>query len=124
MGMVLVDGATFQCNHKGSVKVSKGDARLTVSGKGAITFGMETGISFAPGSPGLVSPCTKTTPPPANTPSPCASTLPAIAGTATLLSVGGVPVLLDNATGPSTNPNDPAAKWSVAAAGQSLLSTS
>jgi hypothetical protein len=123
MGQMLVAGGIIQCSHKGQLKMSEGDSRLTVSGNGAITFGMESGLSFAPGSPGIVSPCPFTDPK-SGSPSPCASTLPAIAGQATLLTIGGTPVLLDNATGQATNPSDPSATWSVASAGQSLLSTS
>jgi hypothetical protein len=126
MGQVLVAGAIIQCSHKGQVKLSGGDARLSVSGNGAITFGMEVGLSFAPGSPGLIAPCTnvdktKGPPPPL---SPCAATLPATSGLATLLAVGGIPVLLDDAKGQATNQGDPLATWSVASAGQNLLSTS
>jgi hypothetical protein len=121
MGQVLVAGGTIQCNHKGQVKLSSGDSRLTVSGNGAITFGMETGLAFAPGSPGLVSPCTATFP--NGNPAYCTATLPATAGQATLLAVGGKPVLLDNASGETANPTGPGT-WSVASVGQSLLSAS
>src|ERR1700720_4508288 len=119
MGQVLVAGGTIQCSHKGQVRLSGGDTRLSVSGNGAITFGMESGLSFAPGSPGVVAPCPFTDPK-GGSPSPCAVTLPATAGQATLLSIGGVPVLLDNAAGKTTNQADPSATWSVASAGQSL----
>jgi hypothetical protein len=84
---------------------------------------METGISFAPGSPTVVTPCTYPAPA-SGPPSPCIATLPATAGQATLLSIGGVPVLLDNAGGNATNPGDGSATWSVVSAGQNLLSTS
>jgi hypothetical protein len=123
MGQVIVDGAMMQCSHKGQLKMSGGDTRLSVSGNGAITFGMEAGLSFAPGSPGVLSPCPFTDPK-SGSPSPCASTLPATGGTATLLSVGGKPVLLEGAAGKATNPSDPSATWSFASPGQSLLSTS
>ena len=123
MGQVLVAGGIIQCSHKGQVKLSGGDSRLTVSGNGAITFGMESGLAFSPGSPGLVSPCTFLDPK-SGSPSYCAATLPATAGQATLLAVGGTPVLLDNASGVATNPSGVPATWSVASAGQSLLTTS
>jgi hypothetical protein len=123
MAQVLVAGGTLQCSHAGQVRLSGGDSRLSVSGKGAITFGSESGLSFAPGAPGVTSPCPFTDPK-SGSPSPCAATLPATSGTARLLSVGGVPVLLDNASGNATNTADPSATWKVAAAGQSLLSTS
>lgn len=123
MGQVLVESGTLQCTHKGKLSLSGGDTRLTVSGKGAITFGMEAGLSFAPGSPGVVAPCPFTDPK-SGSPSPCAATVAAIAGQARLLSIGGVPVLLDSAHGVAINPSDPSAGWSVASAGQSLLTTS
>jgi hypothetical protein len=123
MAQVLVDGATIQCTHKGQVRLSGGDTRLSVSGKGAITSGMETGHSFAPGSPGVIAPCPFPDPK-SGSPSPCVATLPATAGTARLLAVGGIPVLLDSAAGNATNPGDPSAKWTVAAAGQNLLTAS
>ena len=47
----------MQCSHKGQARSPSGDTRLTVSGNGAVTFGMEAGISFAPGSPAQWSPC-------------------------------------------------------------------
>lgn len=120
MGQPLVDGAIIQCTHSGQAKLSGGDTRLSVSGNGAITFGMEAGISFAPGSPAVVSPCPFTDPK-TSAPSPCAATLPATKGSSTVLQVGGVPVLLDGASGMTTNPSDPSAQWSVVSAGQTLL---
>jgi hypothetical protein len=122
MGQILVAGAIIQCSHKGQVKLSGGDSRLTVSGNGAITFGMESGLAFAPGSPGLVSPCTALFP--NGNPAYCSATSPATAGQATLLAVGGTPVLLDNASGQTINPTGVPGTWSVTSAGQSLLSTS
>jgi hypothetical protein len=123
MAQVLVAGGVLKCSHGGQVKLSGGDTRLSVSGNGAITFGMEVGIGFAPGSPGVTSPCPFTDPK-SGSPSPCAATIAAISGTATKLSVGDVPVLLDSAKGLATNPSDPSATWSVSNSGQTLLSTS
>ncbi len=122
MGQVLVAGAILQCSHKGTLQMSGGDSRLSVSGNGAITFGMEAGLSFAPGAPGVISPCPWTNP--SGVASPCAATIAALAGQATQLAVGGAPVLLDNANGLATNPHDPSATWSVSSAGQNLLSAS
>lgn len=122
MGQVLVAGGVLQCSHKGQVTLSGGDSRLTVSGQGAFTFGMEVGLSFAPGSPGVTAPCSFTSP--SGSPSPCSATQAAISGTSLLLTVGNKPVLLDSANGLATNPNDPSATWSVSKAGQTLLSTS
>ena len=49
MGLVLVKGAVVKCTHSGQLKLSKGDTRLTVDGNGAVTQGMEAGLTF--GSP-------------------------------------------------------------------------
>jgi hypothetical protein len=112
MPQVLVSGATIQCTHGGVSSLMGGDARLTVSEKGAITSGMEVGISFAPGTPAVIIPC--------NFKTPCSATVAAIAGISTMLAVGGMPVLLDTATGIATNAAP--ATWKVASPGQTLLS--
>jgi hypothetical protein len=121
MPQVLVAGATIQCSHKGTARLPNGDARLQVAGQPAVTAGMEAGISFAPGAPTVITPCplqTTTTPP---APSPCTATVVATAGISAILIIGGAGVLLDTATGPATNANDPGATWSVLDAGQTLL---
>lgn len=124
MPKVLVSGAVIQCKHKGQAKIVGGDPRLTVSGQGAITLGMETGISFKAGSPTVVVPCPFPNPS-TGAPSPCTATLPATSGQATLLSIGGVPVILDTASGTAINLGDPSGStWSVASAGQTLLTAS
>lgn len=126
MGTVLVAGAIIKCSHGGSCKLSKGNSKLTIGGNDVITSGMEVGISFAPGSPGVVVPCPKLanagTPPP---PSPCTATIATTpSGVATKLTVDGVGALLDGASGQTVNANDPAATWSVDSAGQTLLKAS
>jgi hypothetical protein len=120
MPNVVVAGGMIQCSHKGSLQLSKGDSRLEIAGAAALTFGMETGLSFAPG-PGVLVPCPLPAPsgPPGS--SPCTATLSATTGVSTQLTVGGLGVLLDNASGQATNPNDPSATWSVAQAGQTLV---
>jgi hypothetical protein len=120
MPQILVAGATIQCTHGGIASLSGGDPRLSISGNGTITSGMEVGISFAPGSPAVASPCPFTDPK-SGSRSPCSATVAATAGISTQLSVGNAPALLDQATGLVTNPSDPSAKWSVASAGQTLL---
>ncbi len=118
---VVVSGGIIECSHGGQIKLSGGSSQLEVSAAQAITFGLEAGLSFAPGAPGVVSPCPKlttTTPP---SPSPCTSS-PATAGVSTLLVIGGVGVLLDNANGLAVNAVDPSATWSIASSGQTLLS--
>ena len=121
MPNVVVAGGIIQCSHGGQVQFSGGSSQLQISGAGAITFGMEAGLSYAPGSPGLTAPCpemTSTTPP---SPSPC-TTLPATAGVSTLLTIGGVGVLLSDAQGQCINLADPSASWSIAAAGETIVS--
>ena len=124
MPNVVVVGGTIQCSHGGSINLQQGDDRLEIASAAVIVAGMEAGLSFAPGSPGVVTPC----PLPIPSPSPvasssaCAATSAAVAGVSQQLTVGGKGALLDNATGPATNPNDPAATWSVATAGQTLVS--
>ncbi len=126
MQQVLVAGATIQCSHGGTARLPNGDKRLQISNKSAVTAGQEVGVSFAPGAPTTVVPCphqTKSSPP---APSPCSATQAAQNGISTLLVVDNAGilagVLLHNASGQATNADDPAAKWSVADAGQTLLS--
>ena len=122
MGTVLAVGAIIQCSHLGSLKLAQGNPKLRVSGNAVVTAGMESGLSFAVGSPNVVTPCPKLGPGPAFPPSPCASTGASLpSGVAVKLRVDGKGVLLDSASGLATNPNDPAASWSVASAGQTLL---
>jgi hypothetical protein len=107
MPQVLVAGATIKCTHQGVAPFPSGDSRLVVSGNGAITAGMEVGITligctFPSSTPGAL---------------PCVSQV-ATGGMSTLLAVGGTPVLLDNATGLTSN----AVNWTVADPGQQLLS--
>jgi hypothetical protein len=118
MAKVLVVGGLIQCSHGGTVKLLQGDPRLTIASSAAITFGMESGLSFVPGAPGVVVPCPN--PGPVN-PAPCTATLPATAGVSTLLTVGNLGVLLDSAQGQTVNPVAPAT-WSVASAGQAIVS--
>ena len=121
MPNVVVAGGIVQCSHMGAIKLQAGDTRLSVNGAGAITFGQEAGLSFAPGAPGLLAPCPETNPSTGN-PSPCAQTLPATNGVSTLLAIAGAGVLLETAQGLAINPSDPSASWSIAYAGQTLLS--
>lgn len=123
MPQVVVAGGIIQCSHGGQIQFSGGADQLEVGGAKAITFGEEAGLSFQVGSPGVVVPCpwtNNTTTPP--TLSPCTSSLSAVAGVSTLLTIGGVGVLLNNATGSATNSSDPSASWSITNAGQTLLS--
>ena len=122
MAFVVVTGAVMQCNHHGQVGLTSGNAKLTVDGQAAVTAGLAVGISFAPGSPGLLAPCQKLasagSPPPA---SPCTATKPATSGVSLKITVDGQGALLDSASGPAANLNDPFAAWSIASAGQTKL---
>ncbi|HVQ93852.1 MAG TPA: hypothetical protein VMU51_22630 [Mycobacteriales bacterium] len=125
MSLVVVKGAVIKCSHGGQLKLSTGDTRLTVDGNGAVTFGMEAGLSF--GSPtkpvaGMLAPCSAQTP---STPPvfvPCVTT-PAVAGQAVKLALGGKPALLDKAKGTTVSGAGPGT-WSVAKAGQTKLESS
>ncbi|MFD0277838.1 hypothetical protein ACFVHB_28565 [Kitasatospora sp. NPDC127111] len=116
MPPVLVAGAVIECVHGGRYRLpGPGAPALTVSGHGALVMGAEAGRSFAPGSPGLLTPCSFST---AAGPQPCV-TAPALpAGLSRKLTVGGRPVLLATANGTSTsNPGT----WLVGDPGQQLL---
>jgi hypothetical protein len=119
MPNVVVAGGVIQCKHGGQIQFSSGASQLQVSGSGAITFGMEAGLSFKKGAPGVTTPCPEETA--SSAPSPCTSS-PATAGVSTLLTVGGVGVLLSSAQGLCVNPADPSAKWSIASPGETVLS--
>jgi hypothetical protein len=123
MPNVVVAGGVIQCSHSGQIKFSSGSSKLEVDGAGAITFGMEAGLSFAADAPGVIAPCTQPTQPPTTPPtlSPCTSS-PATAGVSTIVTIGGAGVLLSNAKGLCVNTSDPSAKWSVASPGETVLS--
>jgi hypothetical protein len=124
MPNVVIVGGTIQCKHGGSVKLQQGDERLQIGDGAVVVSGMEAGLSFAPGSPGLLTPCPwpSSAQPPVPGSSPCAATMSALTGVSLQLAVGGKGVLLDTASGAASNPNDPAATWRVAMAGQTLVS--
>ena len=107
MPQALVAGAMINCPLQGVAPIRGGDGRLAVSGNGAITSGMEVGITltgclFPSQTPGA---------------SMCVSQA-ATAGLSTIVAVGGTPVLLDNATGLTSN----FVNWTVVDPGQQLLS--
>jgi len=117
MPNVVVAGGLIQCSHGGQIQFLSGASQLQVSGSGAITFGMEASLSFAPNAPGVKVPCQGKP----SAPSPCTSS-PATAGVSTLLTVGGVGVLLSSAQGLCVNLGDPSANWSIASPGETVLS--
>jgi len=122
MPNVVVVGGEIQCSHGGLLQLASGSDLLEIAGAAAVTSGMEVGLSFAQGVPGVIVFCPNAAPsgPPGS--SPCTITTKATAGISTELTIGGLGVLLDNASGPATNPNGPPPTWSVAQAGQTLVS--
>ena len=80
MPNVVVAGGLIQCSHKGIVKLSGGDARLAIAGAAALTAGMEAGLSFAIGAPGVVTPCPLPAPSGPPSSSACNATFAATAG--------------------------------------------
>lgn len=119
MANVVVAGGVLSCAHQGQVRLSSGDGRLTVDGNGAVLSGMEVGLSFAPGTPGVITPCPITSA--GGSPAPCAGTLAATSGVSAKLTIGGLGVLLDSAGGNVPNPQLGNATWSVTSAGQAKL---
>jgi hypothetical protein len=122
MPKLIVVGGLIECSHGGKARLKSGNAKLKINGAEVVTAGGEMGLSFlpstAPPTPDNPAPCPHVGP---GAPSPCAATLAAVAGVSTKTKVGGVGVLLDTATGPATNPNDPSAKWKISDAGQDLM---
>lgn len=119
---VLVTGGTLQCSHGGTLRLQQGNAKLKAAGQKVVTATMEAGLSFAPGGPGVTVPCPFLSP--SSAASPCTATSPATSGQAQKTRVGGLPALLGNARGPAINANDPSATWSVASAGQNVVTSS
>ncbi|WP_194814231.1 hypothetical protein [Nocardia sp. XZ_19_385] len=116
MPFVLVVGATIKCAHGGTLPVIAGDPLHTVNGKGIILSGKEIGLQFLAPAPGVLSPC------PANNngvAAPCKTTK-ATTGIATSFFIGGIPVLLDTATGATASAAG-LGTWSVSSAGQTKL---
>jgi hypothetical protein len=104
MAKVLVAGAILKCAHGGQAPLSGGGG-ATAGGAAILASGAEVAKTFAG--------CTMTA---GGAPTPCVSQA-AIAGVSAKLTVGGVGVLLDSASGPTSN----GTPWSVQTAGQSLL---
>lgn len=113
---VFADGGSLSCAHQGKAPCSAAGVRLTVGGQGVALKGQETGLDFPDCQ-------NKTTSNPPN-PAPCVSDA-ATAGIATKLTVGGTPVLLASAAGPTHPKTTPAAPgtWTVGLPGQSRLTS-
>lgn len=125
MPSVVVAGGFVDCSHSGRAKLKSGNAKLTVNGASVVTMGMEVGLSFlpptAPITPDNPIPCPHLGPGSPPPPSPCSATMTATNGVSTKITVGGVGVLLDTATGSAINANDPGATWQVSDSGQTIL---
>jgi hypothetical protein len=123
MGTVVVVNAVLACSHQGQVAVAAGDPRLTVGGAAVLTSGKESGLDFPAGT--LPPSCSNQTTTQSPQPAPCI-TQAAASGLAVKLTVGGKPVLLATAGGPTKPALTPAVPgtWTVHAPGQSKLTAS
>ncbi|GHG11746.1 MULTISPECIES: hypothetical protein [Streptomyces] len=123
MSLVLVAGAVIQCTHQGRLTLAAGDPRVTVKGRGVVLAGKENGLVFGSPTtpaPGMLSPCSATTP--AGVPQPCALTPATPDGWSRKLTVGGTPVLLATASGVTASGAGPG-RWTVSDPGQNVLET-
>jgi hypothetical protein len=111
---VAVQSGALACSHQGSATISSVSARLTVGGKGVLLSGEEATLDFLG--------CTNQTTSNPPSPAPCVSDA-ATGGVATKLTVGGTPVVLATALGPTHPKTTPAVPgtWSVRSAGQIKL---
>ena len=123
MPKVLVVGAIIQCSHGGTRRLLTGSPRMQVAGSAVVTSGMEVGLTFALGAPGVLVPCPVQTTTLPTAPSPCMATAAATTGLAKKLTVGGSPALLNSAGGQTINVQSPGT-WSVTDAGQTILEAS
>ncbi|WP_327319625.1 hypothetical protein [Streptomyces sp. NBC_01235] len=122
MSLVVVEGAIIQCTHQGRLTLAAGDPRVTVKGKGVVLAGKESGLAFGSAAtpvPGMITPCTATTP---SGPQPCVITPATPDGWSKKLAVGGTPVLLATASGVTASGQGPG-RWTVANPGQTVLET-
>ncbi len=121
MPLVLVEGATVQCTHQGRLTLMAGDPG-SPSRAGGRPRRQEGGLAFGSAAtpvPGMVSPCTATTP---GGPQPCVIAPATPDGWSRKLTVGGAPVLLATASGVTASGQGPG-RWTVADPGQTVLET-
>ncbi|MEV8630888.1 hypothetical protein AB0395_04455 [Streptosporangium sp. NPDC051023] len=107
MATVLTTGASIGCGHGGTVQVVPGQRTLTVAGAPVLVAGDLEGKPIThcvPTAPGAV---------------PCTAVASVIGGSATTLSVGGHPALLDTLSG-LTNGSPPGV-LTVLTPGQTVL---
>ena len=110
MPTVLTKSSKLACSHQGTVQVVATQQKLTVNGDAVLVMGDLEGKPIS-GCPVAVTPSTK----------PCLTVTSMLAGAATKLSVDGMPVLLDTATG--LTDGVPPGTWSVLTSGQIALAT-
>lgn len=111
MPRVLTAAAQIACAHQGLVQLRASQQTTAVDGSPLLVVGDLAGAPIA-GCTLAPGPNTK----------PCTAIATMTVGAATLLAVGGVPALLDTATG--VTDSVPIGTWSVQSAGQTLLETS
>ncbi|WP_049822054.1 hypothetical protein [Arthrobacter sp. H41] len=110
MAAVLTTGSTLVCPHGGTVTLGAGQSKLKVNGKSVLVQADVMGASVS----GCGTP-TVTAPPPTK---PCTLVTSVLTGPTPKLTVGGQPVLLDNAQGLTDGLAPAPGTWRVQSAGQ------
>jgi len=124
MPNVVVEGGFLECSHGGKTKITSGNQKLKINNSAVVTLSMEVGYAFqpfgSPPTPDNPAPCPiqTTSTPPVST--PCTATLAATTGISTKITVDGLGVLLDSASGNTMNVTSPGT-WSISSAGQTVL---
>lgn len=113
MALVLTDGSDVSCDHPPS---GGGALTLTVAAVGPLTVDGATVLSGSLAPTAVGGGCSQ---PVSQSSAPCLATVSQTAGTSTVLSVNGRPVLLDDAAGQTNGKPDSA--WSAKAARQNVL---
>lgn len=112
MPKVITENSTIVCAHQGTVTFTASQQKLKVGDKAVL---VTTDVST-----GSISGC-KTPLNPQTGTKPCLKVVSLIAGAATKLKAGNVPVLLDTATGMTDGVAPTPNTWSVQSAGQTKL---
>lgn len=112
MGLVLSGNAVIRCSHGGTVRATPSQQALKVDGTAVLVQSDLTAASIAG--------CTNTDARAGQ--APCLRIVSVAAGLARRLKAGGQPVVLDDATGPTSS--TPPGTFSVSRAGQTKLRAS
>jgi hypothetical protein len=107
MEKVLTTDATVTCLHDGDVSLSSSQSVLTVAGNPVLVNQLT----------GSITNCTQQPPPATN--KPCTLASPQTTGISSVLTVNGLPVLLESAAG--LTDGSPTNSWSVQDAKQNVL---